>query len=137
MAVTFSRRIDFPMVDLAGIVYYPVFWDLAHRFFELSWEEICGIDYPNIIQKLKLGFPAVKNECEFVAPLRYGDVVTCKLWVSEIGTKSCTWKYYFTNQKNEKIWEASVVTVCVNMDTLESEIIPENLKKGLASCSHD
>ena len=45
--------------------------------------------------------------------------------------------FYFTNQKNEKIWEASVVTVCVNMDTLESEIIPENLKKGLASCSHD
>ena len=38
MAVTFSRRIDFPMVDLAGIVYYPVFWDLAHRFFELHGE---------------------------------------------------------------------------------------------------
>jgi len=137
MAVSFSRRIDFPMVDLAGIVYYPVFWDLAHRFFELSWEEICGINYPHIIQELRLGFPAVKNECEFIAPLKYGDIVNCKLWISEIGTKSCTWKYEFTNQNNEKIWEANVVTVCVNMDTLESVIIPENLKKGLASCSHD
>ena len=137
MPLNFSRRIDFPMVDLAGIVYYPVFWDLAHRFFELSWEEICGIDYPHIIQELRLGFPAVKNECEFIAPLKYGDVVTCKLWISEIGTKSCTWKYEFTNQSNEKIWEANVVTVCVDMDTLESVIIPENLKKGLAFCSHD
>ena len=24
-----SRGIDFPMVDLAGIVYYPRYWDLA------------------------------------------------------------------------------------------------------------
>ena len=137
MAVSFSRRIDFPMVDLAGIVYYPVFWDLAHRFFELSWEEICGLDYPHIIQELRLGFPAVKNECEFIAPLKYGDIVTCKLWVSEIGTKSCTWKYHFTNQNNETVWEATVITVCVNLETLESIVIPENLRNDLTSCSHD
>jgi len=137
MSVTFSRRIDFPMVDLAGIVYYPVFWDLAHRFFELSWEEICGIGYPKIIQELKLGFPAVKNECEFLSPLKYGDTVTCNLWISEIGTKSCTWKYSFSNQNHEKIWEATVITVCVNLETLESIVIPENLRNGLASCSHD
>jgi len=137
MAVSFSRRIDFPMVDLAEIVFYPVYWDLAHRFFELSWEEICGINYPDIIQKLRLGFPAVKNECEFIAPLRYGDTVTCKIWISAIGTKSCTWKYVYTNQHNEKVWNATVVTVCANMDTLESIAIPENLFEGLNSCSHD
>ena len=74
MAVSFSRRIDFPMVDMAEIVFYPVYWDLAHRFFELSWEEICGINYPDIIQKLRLGFPAVKNECEFIAPLRFSTI---------------------------------------------------------------
>ena len=74
------------MVDLAGIVYYPVYWDLAHRFFELSWEEICGIDYPKIIQELRLGFPAVKNECEFLAPLKYGDIVNVRsgFMISEI-----------------------------------------------------
>ena len=137
MPLNFSRRIDFPMVDLAGIVYYPVYWDLAHRFFELSWEKICGINYPKILQDLKLGFPAVKNECEFLAPLKYGDTVNCKIWVSDVGNKSCTWEYEFTNQNMKKIWLAKVVTVCVNMDTFESINIPKDLAESLTSNRHD
>ncbi len=137
MPLNFSRRIDFPMVDLAGIVYYPVYWDLAHRFFELSWEKICGINYPKILQDLKLGFPAVKNECEFLAPLKYGDTVNCKIWVSDVGNKSCTWEYEFTNQNMKKVWLAKVVTVCVNMDTFESINIPKDLAESLTSNRHD
>ena len=137
MVVTFSRRVDFPMVDLAGIVYYPIFWDLAHRFFELSWEEICGINYPKILQELKIGFPAVKNECEFIYPLKYGDIVNCKLSISKVGKKSCTWKYEFSNQNNKIVWKATVVTVCVNMETFESMVIPSNLAECLISHSHD
>ena len=137
MPLNFSRRIDFPMVDLAGIVYYPVYWDLAHRFFELSWEKICGINYPKILQDLKLGFPAVKNECEFLAPLKYGDTVNCKIWISDVGNKSCTWEYEFTNQNMKKVWLAKVVTVCVNMDTFESINIPNDLVESLTSNRHD
>ena len=137
MPLNFSRRIDFPMVDLAGIVYYPVYWDLAHLFFELSWEKICGINYPKILQDLKLGFPAVKNECEFLAPLKYGDTVNCKIWISDVGNKSCTWEYEFTNQNMEKVWIATVVTVCVNMDTFESINIPKDLAESLTSNRYD
>ena len=137
MPLNFSRRIDFPMVDLAGIVYYPVYWDLAHRFFELSWEKICGINYPKILQDLKLGFPAVKNECEFLAPLKYGDTVNCKIWISDVGNKSCTWEYEFTNQNMKKVWLAKVVTVCVNMDTFESLNIPKDLAESLTSNRYD
>ena len=137
MAVNFSRRIDFPMVDLAGIVYYPIYWDLAHRFFEQTWNEICGMDYSKIIKELKIGFPVVKNNCDFLAPLRYGDTVHCKIWISEIGTKSCTWKYSYQNQHNDEVWNATVVTVCVDMNTLKSITIPQNLYEGLQSCSHD
>ncbi|MBJ24299.1 MAG: hypothetical protein CMB64_06475 [Euryarchaeota archaeon] len=137
MSLNYSRRIDFPMVDLAGIVYYPVYWDLAHRFFELSWEEICGINYPKILQELKIGFPAVKNECEFISPLKYGDTVNCKLLISKVGKKSCTWEYEFCNQNNKIVWKATVVTVCVNMDTFESIEIPSNLAECLKSNSHD
>tara|TARA_B110000438_G_C15662982_1_gene584798 strand:- start:431 stop:844 length:414 start_codon:yes stop_codon:yes gene_type:complete len=137
MAVRFTRKIDFPMVDLAGIVYYPVYWDLAHRFFEQFWEENCSINYPKMIQELGIGFPVVKNECDFLAPLRYGDTVNCKLWISEIGTKSCTWKYAYTNQDNMELWNATVVTVCANLNTLESIAIPQKLYDALESCSHD
>tara|TARA_Y100001980_G_C14555336_1_gene343658 strand:+ start:1208 stop:1591 length:384 start_codon:yes stop_codon:yes gene_type:complete len=123
------------MVDLAGIMYYPNYWDLAHRFFELSWEKICGINYPKIIHDLRLGFPAVRNQCEFLSPLRYGDTVKCKIWISNVGNKSCTWKYEFTNQDNQVVWKASVVIVCVNLDTFESIVIPDFLAQSLKASS--
>ncbi len=40
MAVMLTRRVDFPMLDMAGIAFYPRIFDLAHRFFEeaaLDW----------------------------------------------------------------------------------------------------
>ena len=35
MAVQLERGVDFPMVDLANIAYYPRIFDLAHRFLKM------------------------------------------------------------------------------------------------------
>ena len=137
MAVTLRRRVDFPMVDIANIVYYPEYWDLAHRFFEESWEEICGIDYPTLTGEKKLGFPAVHNECDFHAPLVYGDIITCKLWISNVGNKSCKWEYEYYNQREELVWSANVVTVCANMDNMQTLEIPDWLSDKLNECRED
>ena len=134
MAVSISRKVDFPMLDMAGISYYPRIYDLAHRFFEDSWQEICGIDYPTIINEHKLGFPVVDIKTSFVAPLRYGDVVTAKIWISNIGEKSCTWNYIFENQNHETLWKSEQVTVCVDMESMNSVAIPEYLRKGMVMC---
>lgn len=133
MAVQLSRRVDFPMIDMAGVSYYPRIYDLAHRFFEDSWVEICGIDYPTIINEMRLGFPVVDVKSTFVKPLRYGDEITANITISDVGSKSCTWDYSFYNQKQELLWESKQVTVCVSMDTMESKPIPDSLKKGLVS----
>ena len=133
MAVQLSRRVDFPMIDMAGVSYYPRIYDLAHRFFEDSWVEICGIDYPTIINEMRLGFPVVDVKSTFVKPLRYGDEITANIKISDVGSKSCTWDYSFYNQKQELLWESKQVTVCVSMDTMESKPIPDSLKKGLVS----
>ena len=133
MAVQLSRRVDFPMIDMAGVSYYPRIYDLAHRFFEDSWVEICGIDYPTIINEMRLGFPVVDVKSTFVKPLRYGDEITANITISNVGSKSCTWYYSFYNQKQELLWESKQVTVCVSMDTMESKPIPDSLKKGLVS----
>lgn len=137
MAVVLRRRIDFPLVDMAGIVYYPQYWDLCHRFFESSWPEIIGLDYPTIIAKRRLGFPAVGNQCEFHAPLRYGDTVECKLWISHVGTSSLEWQYRYSNQDGLLVWSAQVTTVCVGMDDLKPCPIPDDFREGLIACSED
>ena len=137
MAIELQRRVDFPMIDLAEVVYYPEYFDLAHRFFEESWEQICGIAYPVITQQMHLGFPAVHTSSDHLAPLRYGDIVHCKLWIESVGNSSIIWKYQFRNQDEMLCWTARVVTVCVNMQTFEKQDVPADIADALRKCTED
>tara|TARA_B100000287_G_scaffold364199_1_gene358298 strand:+ start:90 stop:503 length:414 start_codon:yes stop_codon:yes gene_type:complete len=136
MSVKLTRRVDFPMVDLAGIAFYPRIYDLAHRFFEESWELICGISYPAILLEKRCGFPVVNIESQFHLPITYGDEITATISISNVGGKSCTWDYEFHNQKNELVWTSKQITVCVDMDSLASIEIPDFLRKGLEGCTN-
>ena len=104
MAVNLQRRVDYPMLDSANIAYFPRIYDLAHRFFEECWEEMCGISYPEMINDKKIGFPIVHIETDFISPLKYGDIIHATIWIDKVGTKSCTWAYRFHNQNNELLW---------------------------------
>ncbi len=137
MAIELQRRVDFPMIDLAEVVYYPEYFDLAHRFFEESWEQICGIAYPVITQQMLLGFPAVHTSSDYLGPLRYGDIVHCKLWIESVGSSSIIWKYQFRNQDEMLCWTARVVTVCVNMQTFEKQDVPDDIADALRKCTED
>ena len=137
MSVRLTRRVDFPMLDMAGIAFYPRIFDLAHRFFEESWELICGFDYPTILMEMEIGFPVVNINSQFHAPFRYGDSITATIWISDVGTKSCTWQYEFHNQKDELLWSSQQVTVCVSMKNMESLPIPPQIRSGLEGCSND
>ena len=98
MAFVSIRRVDFPMVDLAKIVYYPRYWDLAHRFYEESWEFSCGVHYNVILSEHKIAFPVVHIDTQFLHPVTYGDSIECTLTVPKIGNSSITWRYEFRNQ---------------------------------------
>ena len=93
MAFTSQRRVDFPMIDMARIIYYPQFWDLAHRFYEESWEHSCGMHYGTILHEHGIGFPLVHSDAQFLHPLAYGDTVHCTITVPRIGNTSISWRY--------------------------------------------
>lgn len=137
MAVILQRRVDFPMLDMAGIAFYPRIYDLAHRFFEETWLEMCDVDYPTMINEMRLGFPVVDIKSQFHLPMHYGDVIEAKIWISKIGTKSCVWQYRFYNQNEDLLWSSEQVTVCVSMDTMESLEIPTSLRAGMEACNHE
>ncbi len=134
VAVNLSRRVDYPMIDSANIAYFPRIYDLAHRFFEESWEYICNITYPDMLEQRRIGFPIVNAKTDFIAPMRYGDTIKAKIWISNVGNKSCTWQYRFHNQNGKLLWSSEHVTVCVDMDSLESMSIPEDFRSGLEAC---
>ena len=133
MVFVSSRRVDFPMVDLAGIVYYPKFWDLSHRFFEESWDYTCGVHYNKILQDHRLGFPLVHSEANFHHPLKYGDIATCKLKINKIGKTSITWSFEIYNQDKILCWTSIQTTVCTSMDQITEKVsVPEWIRHGLS-----
>ena len=137
MAVQVKRGVDFPMVDLANIAYYPRIFDLAHRFFEDAWTHICDVRYADLLLIRKIGCPVVHVESDFHAPLRYGDTITATIWIDAVGESSCTWYYEFHNQNRELLWTSSQVTVCVNMESMKRQSIPEDLRQALSNCKRD
>jgi len=121
------------MVDMAKIVYYPQFWDLAHRFYEESWEYSCGMHYNEILREYKIGFPLVHSEANFRHPLAYGDTVDCTITVPKIGETSITWRIEFRNQDGTLCWSADQVTVCVDMSDVKKKItVPDWMREGLS-----
>ena len=122
-----ERRVDFPMVDLARIVYYPRFWDMAHS----------GMHYNHILSERRIGFPLVHSEAEFLHPLSYGDTVHCTITVPRVGNTSIEWHYEFRNQEGTLCWKAKQITVCTSMDELKSKIsVPDWMREGLSKLSN-
>lgn len=131
MAVTLQRSVEFSMIDMANVAYYPRIYDLAHRFFESAWEQMCGVSYVTMISERNLGFPVVNVTSEFHAPLRYGDIISAQLSISHLGTSSLGWNYRFENQDGMVVWTSQQTTVCVNMETMKKQAIPNDLREGL------
>lgn len=131
MAVTLQRSVEFSMIDMANVAYYPRIYDLAHRFFESAWEQMCGVSYVTMITERNLGFPVVNVTSEFHAPLRYGDIISAQLSISHLGTSSLGWTYRFENQDGMVVWTSQQTTVCVNMETMKKQAIPNDLREGL------
>ncbi|MGB0617245.1 MAG: acyl-CoA thioesterase [Candidatus Poseidoniaceae archaeon] len=134
MAVTVKRRVDFPMVDMANITYYPRIYDLAHRCFEEAWSEICGVEYATLVTERHLGYPVVDITSTFHGPLRYGRTAVMTMWIESVGTTSVVWQYRLEDDLGQAVWTSRQVTVGVDMRTMEPCTVPEDLREGLLAC---
>ena len=94
MSFTFTTPVRFADVDHAGIVYYPRFFHLFHLAFEELWRARIGPRaYSELIDRDRVGFPAVRAECDFKAPLRFGDSADIEVSIARLGGKSITFRY--------------------------------------------
>jgi 4-hydroxybenzoyl-CoA thioesterase len=94
MSFTFITPVRFADVDHAGIVYYPRFFHLFHVAFEELWRQRIGARaYSQLIDRDRVGFPAVRAECDFKAPLKFGDTAEIEVTVPRLGAKSITFRY--------------------------------------------
>ena len=133
MSFTYSSPVRFADVDHAGIVYYPRFFHYFHVAFEELWRARMGPDaYSELIDKDKVGFPAVKAECSFTSPLRFGDTAEIEVSIPRMGAKSITFRYRIfraaTPQAPRALSaEGSVVCAVVDLARFVATPVPERV----------
>jgi 4-hydroxybenzoyl-CoA thioesterase len=127
---TSIHKIRFDDVDGAGIVYYPQFFHLCHAAFEDFFDTAAPVSYPKLVGELRLGFPTVAIQSEFLAPLSYGDVAIVELSVSDIGVSSLKLGYDIRRKRDGALcFHADITTVLVNLDTLKPTPIDPQLRE--------
>jgi 4-hydroxybenzoyl-CoA thioesterase len=127
MAITAAIDVQFGDCDPAAIVYYPTLFHYCHVAFERAWGEALGISYPDLIRHERLGFPTVHVDADFLSPVRYGDTVLIKVWVSKVGSSSAVFEFDGAVD-GRPVLRASHTKVCTNLDTLSKFAIPAHLR---------
>jgi 4-hydroxybenzoyl-CoA thioesterase len=114
----FSVR--FGEIDQARVVYYPRFFHYFHQAFEEWFARALGVSYPDLVLKENIGFPSVRVETEFLAPLRYGDKIRVDLELLEIGNTSIMVGYTLIRLTDGAISaRATIKNVAIDNDTFQ------------------
>lgn len=136
MSFVFATPVRFADVDHAGIVYFPRFFHLFHLAFEELWRARLGPRaYVELLDRDRVGFPAVRADCDFKAPLRFGDTAEIELSVARIGSRSITFHYRVFrggDQPRTLCADGRVVCAVVDLANFVAIGVPERVAALLA-----
>ena len=89
-----ERKVEFSETDMAGIVHFSNFFRYM-EFAEARFFEALGLDLFLEAEGYLCGWPRVHAECRFRSPLRFGDHLRIGLGLTEIGTRSLSYRFRF------------------------------------------
>ena|ERR1700722_14319626 len=118
----YERKVSFEEVDAAQIVFFPRFLSYCHEAMEGLFDDVEG-GYVRLVRDRKVGVPAVHVECDFRAPLRYGDVARIETAVEKLGRTSVSFRYAIS-RASDGTPVASVLHVCAVSDLVALKAIP-------------
>jgi 4-hydroxybenzoyl-CoA thioesterase len=118
----YERKVSFEEVDAAQIVFFPRFLSYCHEAMEGLFDDVEG-GYVRLVRDRKVGVPAVHVECDFKAPLRYGDVARIETVVEKLGRTSVSFRYAIS-RASDRAAVASVLHICAVSDLVALKAIP-------------
>ncbi len=133
--MTFRTRLRYRFGDIddAGIAYYPKLLHCFHCAFEDWWSDGLGHPYPRLLHEDKLGFPAVRIEADFFAPIRYGDEPWVHVGVLRVGDSSVEFAFWMTKGDDPAPrCRARIVTAAVDMDSHRKVTVPKRWREAFA-----
>lgn len=92
-AFTFDHPVPYGAIDFARIVYYPQFLHFCHLTMEAMFADVVGVPYAKALQEENVGYPTVRSDAEFIAPVPYGETLRLSMVNEGIGRASVRFRY--------------------------------------------
>ncbi len=124
-----KRKISFYDCDPAGILFFARIYELCHS----AYEELIGSFgleedfWSNDIYAV----PIIKSEAQYFKVIKYGEMITTEISVSEIKSSSFGLNYDCKNEKGEVCTKVKIVYVFVDKKNWKKTKIKEKIMKGL------
>lgn len=83
-------QVGFEHTDIAGVVFYPRYFEMLSRVVERWFQERLACNYRQFHQVEKRGIPLVEVHCRFAAPSFLCDILRFHLEVTRLGKRSVT-----------------------------------------------
>jgi len=132
---TASHRVEFADTDLAGIMHFANFFRLMEET-EHAFLRSLGLSVQLEQGGTTYGWPRVRAQCEYLAPLRFEDEVEVRLRVRAKKARSLTYDFLFRRREDAGMTDVargSITAVCVTMDpatgAMKSAAIPDVLAR--------
>lgn len=131
MTYTCHQVVRFAHVDAAGIVFYPRYFEMINATVEDYFADVTGVDFAAMHIERRLGVPTVRLEADFMRPSRLGERLEFKLSVRHVSRSSAellveVWC------GDEMRFSATLVLVCISLDTGGSEEWPLDMRPALS-----
>ena len=127
------RRVEFSETDMAGIVHYSNFFrymeSAEHGFFR-------SLGFSVVMHQFEtpMGWPRVRAECDYRAPLRFEDEVEIHMLVTEKKSKSLSYIFKIRKLNGPEPIEVArgmLTVVCVTKDS-QGKFAAANIPKEFA-----
>lgn len=111
---TTTRRVEFADTDVAGIVHFARFF----VFMETAEHELLrhlGTEVHAEVDGMRIGWPRKATECEYLAPVRFAEVMEIRTRVVRKGRTSLTFEHVF-EKDGEVVARGRMTSVCCQLD---------------------
>jgi len=121
-------RVRFGDCDPAGIVFYPRYLEIFNGLVEDWCRDELQYSFPDLITQRGWGLPTVHLEVDFLAPSRFGDVLSASLSVRSVGRSSVNIDIVLCSQDGKERVRGKVVLVLIDRKPHKAIPIPDELR---------
>jgi YbgC/YbaW family acyl-CoA thioester hydrolase len=118
--------------DAAGIVFFPRYFELMQDAME-AFLSARGLPPSNVLSETNYYLPIVHAECDYRAPLTWGETIGIEVIVEEVRRRSFTLAYRFVHEGGRIGATGRVSQVSADKTTRKAIPLPADLRKALVA----